>query len=94
MTQTEITAQEYERAEANYLAALRLHDASTDLVRLAESVASAADSWQRAAYEEFFGVRDSLGSSDEGVSQIEIEAEIAEALFGLWTDIAAAHRDV
>jgi len=84
-------AEMYETAEANYLAAVRLHSPDVNLGELAHAVATAADSWQASAYREFFDARDRFSETDRAVIQLEIEAEVAEALHGLWTDLATAH---
>lgn len=85
------TADDYERAEAAYLQALRERADSQGLATCAKAVSDAAKEWAAAAYREFFAMRDTLGRESQEVIEQEIRAEKAEMLQELWADISSAH---
>ena len=91
-TPREVAIDTHQAAEDAYLAALRQRTPNDELAPLAAAAASAADQWQLAAYPEFFERRDVLGGADRTVIELEIDAERAELLHGLWVDIGDAHR--
>ena len=82
-------ARAYDASELRYLLALRA--GSDELAEIARATREAADVWQGLAYASFFRIREDRGGSDRTVIEMEIQAEKAEMLKELWTDIASAH---
>ncbi|MGW7683765.1 hypothetical protein ACWGID_23710 [Kribbella sp. NPDC054772] len=76
----------YERAEADYLRALRADRPRADLTLLAGAVAGAAEAWDAEAYRL---LHLSVGSERAELDRL---TEMTEALRYLWTDIHAAYR--
>jgi hypothetical protein len=76
--------QEYEKAEAAFLAAVRAQSERTELARSARAVAHAADVWNSEAYRVFHM---SKGPKRENLDAL---TERTEVLSELWADIAAA----
>lgn len=85
--------QEYETAERGFLDRVRQGASSADLAASAREVHAAADAWESGAYREFFASRDRLGGHTREVFELEIDAERAELLAGLWADLAAAYGE-
>lgn len=88
--QAERAEQEYDTADAEYMLLVPNADQIT-LMEAATRARNAARQWQKLAYEEFFAARDIYGDTDRSVIVLEIEAEKAEVLTSLWTDLAFAH---
>lgn len=81
---------EYEAAEREFLDRARRRASSADLAEAASAVHAAAKTWESEAYREYFASRERLGDGAPEVIELEIDAERAELLAGLWFDLAAA----
>ena len=86
-----MVADDYERAERAYLAAVASGATPAELAAAARRVSQTAHEWELAAYAEFFSEKGIRGEADRTVIEKEIEAEKAELLRELWGDIASAH---
>jgi hypothetical protein len=81
----------YEAAEGEYVRAVGEDATRERLSVAAERASAAANGWEAAVCERFFLLRDAE-QQPALARDIEIQAEIAEALAGLWRDTASAHR--
>lgn len=86
-----MVADDYERAEQAYLAAVASGATPAELAAAARQVSETAQVWESAAYAVFFSEKGIRGEADRTVIEKEIEAEKAELLRELWGDIASAH---
>lgn len=86
----EQSSRRYEETEATYLEALRADEPRTRLAEAAIAVAEAASALEAAAWPAHFAAQKT--GDEQLVRDTDNQAEIAEALAGLWRDIAGAYR--
>jgi len=90
MAANEAPDSRYDAAEAQFISAVRAGHDREVLRELAAEVAAAAVEWQSTAYAAFFAERERSTEASRPVIELEIEAERAELLSGLWADLSAA----